>query len=316
MVIYSNEIANNITFDIPKAYVSFYICTVYDYDVQVEVYSVDDVLIQTFDVAPDTINQFVELYSVGGFIHRISISGSAGFEDYWTIDTLYFEEYKETFEFLLDFEDYPYPNSYLDVYPHITFSAGYMSWNSYGNQYYPPNSGVHVAYSHELNPNMTFTIPIMYTSFYICAPADYSLDVLVYSSEDELIFKVSVEPDSIDKFVEIYSEDSEISRITFNGTVGYYNHWAIDNLYYMADIYTYDLDGDGLSYNEEMIYNTDPLDWDSDDDSFSDGEEIAEGTDPNDPLDYPIYVPEFGYLSFILFVPFIVVLGLLFRKRR
>jgi len=156
----------------------------------------------------------------------------------------------------------------------------------------------------------------MYTSFYICSPSDYSLDVLVYSSDDKLIFKVSIEPDSINKFVEIYSEDSDISRITLNGTLGYNTHWTIDDLCYMANIYTYDLDGDGLSYNEEIAEGTDPLDWDSDNDGYSDGEEVAEGTDPNDPLDYPILVPEFGCLSFILFVPFIVVLGLLFRRRK
>ncbi|GAI99963.1 unnamed protein product, partial [marine sediment metagenome] len=208
-VIYSNEPVSNITFDIPISYVSFYVCAVGDYDLQVEAYNVDDVLIQIVDIEPSVKNQLVELYSVGGFIHRISISGATDFENYWSIDTLYFEEYKETFEFLLDFEDYP--DSYLDVvYPHITFSAGFESWKSEGSSLYPPNSGKTVAFSHESNPNMTFTIPIMYTSFYICSPNDYSLDVLAYSSEDELLFKVSVEPNSINKFVEIYSEDSEI----------------------------------------------------------------------------------------------------------
>lgn len=313
-VIYSPELVSNITFDIPEAYVSFYMNTVGDYDIQILAYDVDDVLIQSFDVEPDVKNQLVELYSVGGFINRISVVGTTGFQSYWTIDTLYFEEYKETFEFLLDFEDYP--DYFLNVYPHITFSAGYESWNSLGNIYYPPNSGQNVAYSHETNPNMTFTIPIMYTSFYICSPSDYSLDVLAYTTENELIFKVSVEPDSIDKLVEIYSEGSEISRITFNGTTGYEDHWTIDNLYYRADVMTYDLDADGLSYYDEMVYNTDPCDWDSDDDGWSDGDEIAYGTDPNNPLDYPVIAPEYGYLAFILFVPFIAVLGLLFRRRK
>jgi len=314
IVIYSSELVSNITFDNPISYVSLYICTVSDYDIQVEAYNVDDVLIQIVDVEPSVKNQLVELYSAGGFIHRISVSGVTDFENYWSIDTLYFEEYKETFEFLLDFEDYP--DSFLDVYPHITFSAGFESWNSESNPFYPPNSGKTVAYSHESNPNMTFTIPIMYTSFYICSPYDYNIDVLAYSSEDVLIFNVSVEPSSLNKFVEIYSEDSEISRITFTGGVGYQSHWTIDALYYMTNIYTYDLDGDGLPYSEEIAEGTNPLDWDSDDDGYSDGEEVAEGTDPNNPLDYPIYVPEFGYLSLILFVPFIVVLGLLFRKRK
>ncbi|MHA1224718.1 MAG: thrombospondin type 3 repeat-containing protein [Candidatus Heimdallarchaeaceae archaeon] len=314
MVIYSNEIANNITFDIPKAYVSFYICTVGDYDLEVNAYNTEDDLIQTFYVEPDTINQFVELYSNGVFIHRISITGLVGFYSYWTIDSLYFEEYVETFEFLLDFEDYQSPLT--NLYPHIIFSDGFISWESSTSPFYPPNSGQSVAYSHETSPNITFTIPIMYVSFYISGVGDYSLDVLAYSLDEKLIFKTSVEPDSLNKLIEIYSENSEINRITLNGTSGYQNLWTLDSLYYFADIYTYDLDGDGLSYYEEMIYGTDPLDWDSDNDGYSDGQEIAEGTDPNNPLDYPVVFSEFNYISLILFVPIFVVLGLFFRRRR
>ncbi|MHA1420175.1 MAG: hypothetical protein ACTSPO_14775, partial [Candidatus Heimdallarchaeaceae archaeon] len=126
MVIYSNELVSNITFDNPISYVSLYVCAVADYDLQVEAYNVDDVLIQIVDVEPSVKNQLVELYSAGGFINRISVSGVTDFENFWSIDTLYFEEYKETFEFLLDFEDYT--DSFLDVYPHITFSAGIESW--------------------------------------------------------------------------------------------------------------------------------------------------------------------------------------------
>jgi len=138
MVIYSNEHVSNITFDNQISYVSLYVCTVADYDIQVEAYNADDVLIQIVDIEPSVKNQLVELYSVGGFIHRISISGASASENYWSIDTLYFEEYKETFEFLLDFEDYP--ESFLDVYPHITFTAGFESWKSEGSSFYSPNS--------------------------------------------------------------------------------------------------------------------------------------------------------------------------------
>ncbi len=315
-VLYTHEVSNNITFDNPIAYVSFYICAPSDYDIIVEVYNVDDVLIQVFGVAPDSLNSFVELYSAGGFIHRISISGSTGFETHWGMDNLYFEEFKESFEFLLDFEDRPLPNDFLDLYPHIIFTTDFTAYNTYGNPNYPPSSGYYVASSMVHNPNITFTIPIMYVNFYISAPLDYDLEVLAYSALDELIFKVSLEVPSINKLVEIYSEDSEISRITINGTLGYPGFWGIDNLYYAANIYTYDFDGDGLSHYEELTYGTDPSNPDTDGDGYSDGEEVAEGTDPLDPLDYPIAVPEFGHLAFILFVPFFFVLGLLFRKRR
>ena len=313
-VIYSGLPNGNITFVNPVSYVSFYACTGVDYNIHIDVYNEYDVLIQTFDIAPVITNQFVELYSVGGFISKISIIGDPGYENYFSIDNLYIEQYKETFEFLIDFED---GSAYLeDSYPHVIFSPGFDAWNSLGNPYYPPNSGVNVAYSHELEPTITFTIPIMYTCFLISTPTDYAIDILAYSDADILIFNASVEPDSIDKLIEIYSEDSEISKIKITGTVGFATHWTIDNLYYAANIYTYDLDGDGLSYYDEMLLGTDPQDWDSDDDGYSDGEEVAEGTDPNDPGDYPIPVPEFGYISFILFVPFLMVLGLLFRRRK
>ena len=84
----------------------------------------------------------------------------------------------------------------------------------------------------------------------------------------------------------------------------------------MANIYTYDYDQDGLTYYEELLNGTDHLDWDSDDDGYSDGEEVVAGTDPNDPFDYPIYVREYMYISLVLFLPFITILGLLFIRKR
>ncbi|MCG3227106.1 MAG: hypothetical protein H7645_09310, partial [Candidatus Heimdallarchaeota archaeon] len=314
-VIYSMTENGNITFANPKSYVSFYVCAGLGYNLQMLVYNEADILIQTFYIPDDSINQFVELYSVGGFIKRIQISGNPGYGNFLSIDTLYFEDYKETFEFLLDFEDQP-EFIHLESYPHVIFSGGYEAWTSSGSPSYPPNSGVNVAYSHEIGPTITFTIPIMYVSFLISAPLDFSLDVLAFASDDSLIFKTSVEPASINKLVEIYSEDSEINKIRLNGTSGYEMFWSIDDLYYAANIFTYDLDGDGLPYYDEMLIGTDPLDPDTDGDGYTDGEEVNEGTDPTDPGDYPIPVPEFNSRTFILFAPFIAVLGLLFRRRR
>ncbi len=313
-VIFSDQANGNITFVNPISYVSFYANAYSDYNVFVYVYNEADVLIQTFEITPDSLNLFVELYSVGGFISKISIIGDSGYENYVSIDTLYFEEYKETFEFLLDFEDGP---TFLeDAYPHVIFSAGIQPWNSIGSPFYPPNSGKNVAYGFDLPPIITFTIPIMYTSFLISTPTDYSFEVLAFAADDTLLFKTSVEPDSIDKLIEIYSEDSRINEIRFNGTAGYNTHWTIDNLYYAANMFTYDLDGDGLSYHDEILIGTDPFDPDSDGDGYSDGEEVSEGTDPLNPLDYPIAVPEYGYISLSLFLPFLLALGLIVLRRR
>jgi hypothetical protein len=246
-IFYSDQANDNITFANPKSYVSFYVNAFSDYNIEIRVFNEDDIHIQTTYILPDVIHQFVELYSVGGFIKRIQVIGDTGYQNFISFDNLYFEEYKETFEFLLDFEDQP-EFIYMESYPHVIFSGGYEAWNSVGSPYYPPNSGNNVAYSHELGPTITFTIPIMYTSFLICTPLDYGIDVLAYSSDDTLIFKASVEPDSIDKLIEIYSEDSQINKIRLNGTSGYETYWTIDNLYYTADIFTYDPDGDGLPY--------------------------------------------------------------------
>ena len=156
----------------------------------------------------------------------------------------------------------------------------------------------------------------MYACFHISTPYEYEYEVLVYSDDDTLIFKTSVEAGSVNKLIEIYSEDSRINEIRLNGTAGYNNYWTMDDLYYAANMYTYDLDGDGLPYYDEMLIGTDPHDWDSDGDGYSDGDEVSEGTDPLDPDDYPIPVPEFGYISFTLFVPFLMVLVLLYRRRK
>jgi hypothetical protein len=44
--------------------------------------------------------------------------------------------------------------------------------------------------------------------------------------------------------------------------------------------YLYDADGDGLSFDDEIDYNTNPANPDSDGDGLSDGDEIDLGTDP------------------------------------
>ncbi len=312
---YSQETDNYIIFTNPVSYVSFYICQYLDHNDKVKVFNSDDVLVKTVDVEANAINQFVEITSTVGLIHRIWITGDTGYPLLWAIDTLYFEEYRETFEFTLDFENVPSNN--LSIYPHINFSTGYQTWISSGSVYYPPVSGIHVAFNHNLNPNVTFEIPIIFASFYIStSPDDYNLEVLAYNSKDELIFRVGVEPDSRSKFIEIYSEDSNIYRIMINGTTGYESYWTLENLYYKADIFTYDLDEDGLSYYEEMIYNTDPFNWDSDGDGFSDGVEVAEGTDPNDPFDYPIVVPEYRTIALIVIIPFLVSFGLYLKRKK
>ena len=49
-----------------------------------------------------------------------------------------------------------------------------------------------------------------------------------------------------------------------------------------------DLDGDGLTGNEELAIGTDPNNPDTDGDHVSDGDEVAAGTDPLDPASFPV----------------------------
>src|SRR3989344_111837 len=46
---------------------------------------------------------------------------------------------------------------------------------------------------------------------------------------------------------------------------------------------TQDLDGDSLTNDQEIQYNTDPQNWDTDFDSYSDGQEVANNFDPLNP---------------------------------
>lgn len=49
-----------------------------------------------------------------------------------------------------------------------------------------------------------------------------------------------------------------------------------------------DLDGDGLTEDEELAIGTDPNNPDTDGDGASDGDEVTAGTDPLDPTDFPV----------------------------
>ena len=49
-----------------------------------------------------------------------------------------------------------------------------------------------------------------------------------------------------------------------------------------------DLDGDGLTENEELALGTDPNNPDTDGDGTSDGDEVNAGTDPLDPTSFPV----------------------------
>jgi len=55
----------------------------------------------------------------------------------------------------------------------------------------------------------------------------------------------------------------------------------------MGDVCDSDDDNDGLTDEQEALYNTDPLVPDSDGDGHSDGEEVEQGTDPRCALSYP-----------------------------
>nr|HPQ40863.1 hypothetical protein [bacterium] len=68
---------------------------------------------------------------------------------------------------LIDFDDLPSTSVIGSHYSGVTFSPGWMTWDSTGSPYYPPHSSPNVAFTHETTNFVEWDSPILNLSLYL-----------------------------------------------------------------------------------------------------------------------------------------------------
>ena len=200
---YSFEVNNNITFANPVSYVSLYISTPFDYNMQVVAYTSTDLVINRVDVDTAVINQFIEFDVSSGVIHRISITGDSGFNTYWAIDDLFYLEYIPTIDRTITFDDFE-EGLIEDSYPGLIFSPGYLTINTSLDVNYPPESGDIVAYSLEINNWFIFEMPVQKVGFFIStAIIDYEIVLTAYTDQTIIIEEIPIIANTPNQYVEL-----------------------------------------------------------------------------------------------------------------
>ena len=271
-VAYSHEFVNNITFNVPIMRVEFYICTFSDYDFEISAYSKQGNAVQQFTLPIDSKNQRLEFFSAAGLINNLVINGSSGFITHWTIDSLTYTIFEPQVSNLITFEDIASGNPVGDYYPGVSFSSGFYAWDSSGNSHYPPNSGNNVIYSHESAPNITFSNPVKFVSFYVCTAGDYDIVLTAYSESGIMVQQTAINPDAKNEYVTFYSSTGMIHNITVDGSTGFEYSWTIDDFSFEEFIpandflITFDevLSGDDLSnYYDEITFSPGYTTWNS-----------------------------------------------------
>ena len=176
-IAYTNTEVNDITFANHVSYVSLYVCTVFDYNIEIVAYTTTDLVVDSAAVGVNVTNQFIEINAPSGVISKISIIGDSGFNNYISIDNLFYLEYEPTIHRTITFDDFA-TGVIEDTYPDITFSPGYQTINTSLNPNYPPESGDFVAYTLEINNWFIFELPIQKVGFFLStANLDYELVV-------------------------------------------------------------------------------------------------------------------------------------------
>ncbi|MHA1447161.1 MAG: hypothetical protein ACTSSN_10740, partial [Candidatus Heimdallarchaeaceae archaeon] len=128
---------------------------------------------------------------------------------------------------LIDFDDLADSVNVLSNYDDVTFTAGYITWDSTSSSLYPPLSSPNVAYSFEVNNNITFDNHVSYVSLYISTVYDYGIEVVAYTSTDLVVGRTAVGADVQNQFVDIGAPSGVIHRVSITGDSGFNTYWAI-----------------------------------------------------------------------------------------
>ncbi|MCK5157822.1 MAG: hypothetical protein KAR08_01590, partial [Candidatus Heimdallarchaeota archaeon] len=229
-IAYTDDENNDITFENHVSYVSFYVSTVNDYNIEVVAYTASDLVIDSVDIGADVIHQLIEIDAPSGVIHRLSLIGDPGFNIYCAIDNLFYLEYVPTMDRTITFDDFE-EGLIGDSYPGLIFSPDYRTWDTSTNIYYPPESGDLVAVSNDINNWFIFEMPIQKVGLFVStAIIDYEIVVTAYTDQNLVIEEISIVANTPNQYIEFHSPLGRIHNISVSGTGLFYNHWTIDTL--------------------------------------------------------------------------------------
>ncbi|MFX0100185.1 MAG: hypothetical protein ACFFCS_11440, partial [Candidatus Hodarchaeota archaeon] len=185
----------------------------------------------------------------------------------------------------------------IDEYPNDmgwTAIVGDVWFGDFSITYYNSSSGTNIANFTTNNCSSTEIGNILTLSVFgwqggLIAPSDWNQNKIIMGQEaagyyGTVLFKEEGELISI-QYIDAFQTSVLIYNTTNN--VLLFAETSVFGFQLIIELESGDLDGDGLTFNEEEIAGTNSHDEDSDDDGYSDGVEVAAGTDPNYASDFP-----------------------------
>lgn len=134
---------------------------------------------------------------------------------------------------LIGFDDLMSGSPIGNHYSGVTFSPGWMVWDSTGNPDYPPHSIPNIAYSHETDSFIEWDDTVVNLSLYVSTVVSTSetWSFSVYNADGILLQQRAVSEQVVNTRVSFSA--SGIRRLEITGTgVGWSDHYVIDDLYY------------------------------------------------------------------------------------
>jgi len=137
----------------------------------------------------------------------------------------------------LTFDDLANSASVGTHYSGVTFSPGWMAWNSVGNPYYPPHSAPNVAYTHEVSNSITWDNDICLLKFFVsCVDlGGYTFTYTVYDATMNPLDVVTLNTSQTNTLVTFTKPGMRSLKVT--GAGDWDNHQTLDSLNYCTQCF-------------------------------------------------------------------------------